>query len=173
MSINKSAELTKLCEFSEDQKWQLVYRATEHGFGYDDFHAKCTKKNKCLTIIKSDNGNVFGGYTDASWNKSDRKVADENAFLFSLINRDNNPLKMRCFNPEKAINGNSSSLFMQCYGSELVLYSNSNVNKSSFSNLGLTYKHPTFSYGSSKAKEFLAGGKKFKTLEIEMYVKLR
>ena len=31
------------------------------------FHAKCDKKFKTLTIVKSTNGNIFGGYTSADW----------------------------------------------------------------------------------------------------------
>ena len=55
-----------LCEIPIDSKWTLTYRATEHGFGFNDFHLKCAEQEKCLTIVKSENGNVFGGYIDGA-----------------------------------------------------------------------------------------------------------
>ena len=67
---SSSKDLIKLCEFPVHQKWQLVYRATDHGFGFKDFHAKCSGQNRCLTIVKSESGNIFGGYTDGAWSKS-------------------------------------------------------------------------------------------------------
>ena len=172
MSINNSAELTKLCEFPEYQKWQLVYRATEHGFGFNDFHAKSINLNNCLTIIKSESGNVFGGYTDATWNKRFKYTPDKNSFIFSLINKDNKPLKMKCSTPEYAVYGNPCP-WIQGYGSgtDLALCSNSNVNNFSQSNLGFSYIHPSYAKASTHSNEFLAGSFNFKTIEIEMYIK--
>jgi hypothetical protein len=60
-------ELIKLCEFSADQKWKLIYRATQNGFEASKFHNKCDNKLNTFVIIKSTNGNVFGGYTEQSW----------------------------------------------------------------------------------------------------------
>ena len=157
--------ISKLCEFSKDQRWQLVYRATEHGFGFNDFHSKCA--NKCSTIIKSDHGNVFGGYTDAAWNKSDGYSADQNAFLFSRINRDNNPCKIKCLSPQEAVRGHSGP-YIQCYGSatDFGLCSNSNVNKESYYFLGNSYNHPFYATDFKESNRFLAGSNYFQTLEI-------
>jgi hypothetical protein len=56
-----------LCGFPKNQKWSLLYRASEHGFLPKDFHSKCDDKSNTLTIIKSSNGYVFGGYTSFEW----------------------------------------------------------------------------------------------------------
>jgi hypothetical protein len=57
-------ELMTLCEFPVDQKWRLIYKGSEDGFKASDFHSKCDNKPNTLVVIKSSNGNVFGGYTD-------------------------------------------------------------------------------------------------------------
>ena len=145
-----------------------MYRASENGFGFEDFHAKCAGHKKCLTIIKSDSGNVFGGYTDTRWNESKSWIPDNKAFLFSLINKDSNPVKIKCSRSFSAV---SSGSWIQQYGHDLYLSSNSNVITESWSNLGFAYKHPSYVYDSTQAGEFLPGSEFFKTLEIEMYIK--
>jgi hypothetical protein len=49
------------------------------------------------------------------------------------------------------------------------IYSDSNTNTFSNSNLGHSYQHPDYQKGSNKAKSFLAGSYKFLTSEIEVY----
>lgn len=51
-----------LCEFSADQEWNSLYRASQDGFEAAQFHSKSDNKPNTLVLIKSANGNVFGGY---------------------------------------------------------------------------------------------------------------
>ena len=67
-------ELMSLCEFSKDQKWNLIYKGSKDGFKASDFHSKCDDKSNTLVIVKSSNGNVFGGYTEQSWSGSDINI---------------------------------------------------------------------------------------------------
>jgi hypothetical protein len=60
----KTSELMFLCEFQNTLKWNLIYRASQDGFEAANFHSKCDNKPNTLVIIKSENGNIFGGYTD-------------------------------------------------------------------------------------------------------------
>jgi hypothetical protein len=62
IELDQFKDLLNLCEFSVDQKWILIYRASQ-----DAFHAKCDNKPNTFIIIKSTNGNVFGGYIEQSW----------------------------------------------------------------------------------------------------------
>jgi hypothetical protein len=41
-----------------------------------------------LRVIKSENGNIFGGYTTKAWDSNWESVTDPNAFIFSLINKE-------------------------------------------------------------------------------------
>ena len=122
------------------------------GFGKNDFDKNLdswrnwTCNANCLTIIKSENGNIFGGYTDDRWSGNLNEIVDDkNAFLFSLINKDNTPLKMKCVGGDNAIFGSQYDL--QHYGlistPDLAICSDSNVNKKCESDLGECYKHPT------------------------------
>jgi hypothetical protein len=98
-----------LCEFPTNQKWDLLYRATRDGFAAADFHKRCDNKAKTLTIIKSTNGNIFGGYTDKAWMSDKQWYSDPNAFLFSLVNKDDKPFKAKVSsNGQNAIFCNSS-----------------------------------------------------------------
>ena len=111
-----------------------------------------------------------------TWNVPIRGIVDANEYLFSLINKDNNPLKIKCLIYEDAAFG-PSDIAIQVYGSfqvggggnDLIISADSNVNTGSHSNLGNIYKHPVYALGSTLAREFLAGSYRFKTLEIEMF----
>ena len=65
-------ELIKLCEFSPNDKWTLLYRATRDGFGSDDFHSKCDGQPNTLTIFKAkESSYIFGGFTTVMWDSSE------------------------------------------------------------------------------------------------------
>ena len=101
---NQQAEqLMTLCEFSLKQKWKLVYRAFRDSFEVGNFHSKCDSKTSTLIVIQSTSGNVFGGYTQQNWLHKGSYKLDRNAFIFSLINKENRPLLMRCHDPAHAI----------------------------------------------------------------------
>ena len=109
MSENQSIDLIKLCEFNSNTKFELIYKATRDGFKVSDFHAKCDNISKTFAIIKvAGNENIFGGYTEALWNSQihankPKHRKDRNAFIFSLVNNDNNPIKMKVKQPNVAI----------------------------------------------------------------------
>jgi hypothetical protein len=58
-----------------------------------NFHTKCDTVANTLTIIKSTNGNIFGGFTEKAWDSSSGYVIDPKAFVFSLVNNENKPFK--------------------------------------------------------------------------------
>jgi hypothetical protein len=65
--LKQSFELIELCEFSLNDKWSLLYRATRDGFDSGDFHAKCDGHSNTLTILKAKQSSyIFGGYTTVS-----------------------------------------------------------------------------------------------------------
>lgn len=86
-----------ISECKSDDDWKLLYKATINGFKSEIFHKKCDHYKNTLTIIKSSNGNVFGGYTTQSWTPNDHNYkSDKDAFIFSLENKNNKPLKIEC-----------------------------------------------------------------------------
>ncbi len=145
----------------------MVFFVSRDGFGAKDFHSKCNGHSNTLTILKAKgSSNIFGGFTSVHWGSSDYK-SDPNAFIFSLTNKDNKPLKMK-------VNPNRHEWAIRChsecgptFGHDIIIANNGN----SYSNLGCYYKHPQYAEGTYEAKKFLAGSNKFQLDEIEVYQK--
>jgi len=165
-------DLISLCEFPFGKKWSLIYRASRDGFEANKFHTKCDNKSKTLIIIKSTNGYVFGGYTEKSWNHSGGLFSDAkndpNSFIFSLINKNQRPIKLK-WSQKYAIYCHTMCGPVFGGGSDLSIADQSNVNTDSYSNLGCSFTHPDYAYESNEAKSFLAGSSKFQVSEIEVY----
>jgi hypothetical protein len=171
---NQPNELIKLCEFSPNDKWTLLYRGTRDGFGAKDFHSRCDNKSPTLSICKAKQSSyVFGGFTSVSWESMAVGTckSDPNAFLFNLTNKDNKPLKMK-------INPNQHKYAICCYssfgtifGNDICIANNANTTMNSYSYLGFTYKHPQYEVETNEAQTFLAGSHKFQLDEIEVYLK--
>ena len=164
--------LIKLCEFSPNDKWSLLYRGTRDGFGTNEFHSKCNGKSNTLTLLKAKENNfIFGGFTMVSWDSSSGWKSDANAFIFSLTNKDNQPLKMKIglFRHQYAIRCHSS--FGPRFGDDIHIADDANTTMDSYSNLGCDYKHPQYARGTNEVKSFLAGSFNFRLDEIEVYQK--
>ena len=167
-------KLIKLCEFSPNDKWSLLYRGTRDGFGAKDFHSKCDGHSNTLTIFKAKGSSyIFGGYTTVDWESpTDRKCkSDPNAFIFSLKNKDNKPVKINIIPVyhDHAIYCHSSS--GPTFGGDIIIVNNANTTMESYSYLGSSYEHPQYEYGTNEAKSFLGGSYRFQLDEIEVYQK--
>ena len=62
----------------------LLYRASRDGFTNAAFHKKCDGRARTITIIKTRDNYVFGGYTGASWDSTSGYKTDTTAYIFSL-----------------------------------------------------------------------------------------
>jgi len=51
----------------ENKKADLVYRGTRDGLDPKFFHEKCGRMAGSLGIIRTEDGDIFGGYTDIPW----------------------------------------------------------------------------------------------------------
>ena len=165
----QSIELIKLCEFSPNDKWSLLYRATRDGFKPRDFHLKCDGQSNNLTIFKAKESEfIFGGFTTADWNSTGGYKSDTNAFLFSLTNNDNKPLKIKAHPGyhDHAIRCDSKCGPSFGEGPDIHI---GKITSGSYSNLGYSYAHPQYAYKSNEAQGFLAGSTHFQLDEIEVY----
>jgi hypothetical protein len=166
-------QVIELCEFSSNDKWSLLYRGTRDGFGgSDDFHSQCDGHSNTFTIFKAKESEfIFGGFTAVEWDGSSIWKSDPNAFIFSLTNKDNKPLKMKIhpYKHEYAIECHSS--FGPTFSFDIRIANNANTTMSCSSNLGFAYKHPQYGYGTNEAQTFLAGSYSFQLDEIEVYQK--
>lgn len=170
LTADQMQELMDMCGFKRNQHFTLLYRASQDGFSSNDFHAKCNGFTNTLTIIRTVDSYVFGGYTTAKWSRKGGYEHDSHAFIFSYINKSQKPKVFKCILPQYAIECNSAC--GPAFGkNDLHIASNSNVNEFSHSNLGTAYKHPLYEYGSNEARTFLAGDFSFQTNEIEVLKK--
>jgi hypothetical protein len=173
MNADQKVQLANLCEFPQDQKWNLKYRASRDGFKGTDFHAKCNGVPNTLTVIKSTHGNIFGGFTEKQWTSLRCTVRDPKAYIFSLVNQENKPFKSVCSN-RGAIRCNH--YYGPMFGDDaserdIWITSESNSYEHSTSNFGLRFQHPDYVKGTERANTILAGSNYFQTLEIEVFTK--
>jgi hypothetical protein len=155
------SELINLCEFTPNDKWTLLYRGTRDGFGSDVFHSRCDGHTNTLTILKAKQSSyIFGGFTTVSWDGSSLWKSDRNAFIFSLTNKDNKPLKIKIDSNEHQHAICCYSKFGPIFGIEIVIANNTNTTMDSYSNLGWAYLHPLYTYRSNEAETFLSGSHK-------------
>lgn len=85
LSADQQTQLNRLFG-SESQQWQLLYSASRDGYAAKAFHTACDDRNPTMTIIRSKNGWIFGGFTSIAWSSKKQSLADPYAFLFTLKN---------------------------------------------------------------------------------------
>jgi len=176
LNVLQSIQLNEWIGLSKTQEWKAIYIATRDGFSGNIFHQKCDNITPTITIIKTPNGNIFGGYTPCNWIVSTNGyLYDQNSFLFSLINTLGKPLKI----VHSGSNLNSIysiANYGPTFGSGHDIYccNNSNTTSGSYSNLGYSFPLtdlPNYAYDSNNAKNLLAGSYNFLTSEIEVFQK--
>lgn len=83
----------KLNEFydKKDQLWSLIYKGTRDGFDAAAFHNRANNQGPTMTIIRSTDGYIFGGYASQAWTSADNYTDAANSFLFLLTNANGSP----------------------------------------------------------------------------------
>jgi len=63
---------------------KLLFKASKDGWdAYNDFHSKCDDQGTTLTVVRSPEGYIYGGYTEQSWREYGGNYrTDERAWLF-------------------------------------------------------------------------------------------
>jgi hypothetical protein len=63
----------------------LLYKAKRDGFKVGDFHSRCDGKAPTISVIHSEHGKTFGGYTNLSWHKNYKFISGEGkSFIFQM-----------------------------------------------------------------------------------------
>lgn len=153
--------------FPNDTVYSLIYQATRNGFSISDFHSKCDGIEYTLTIIRTTNSYVFGGFTSRDWSSQQGQFeSDSNAFLFSLVNPFNNlPIKMNIDLPDFAIRSDESLI---TFGYEIILNDNSNREISfGWPSSVNSFKLASFLNGTGSL--LIGGSTGFYSSEIEVY----
>jgi hypothetical protein len=148
---------------------ELLYRASRDGFKVTDFHRLCDNKGATVTVIRSNEGYVLGGYVDQSWRSSIGWIASSSAFLFSLVHPSSS-VAMKL-----PLNGTNNECAMFCSslcgpafggGHDIAVCDPANTNSNSYTNLGDSYTLPD---GIKDGKTFFTGAYHFQASEVEVY----
>ena len=67
-------------------KYELIFRMSENGTDSSDFHKYCDNKGSTLTLVKTSEDKIFGGFTPLNWNENGGYYNDlsNQTFIFSL-----------------------------------------------------------------------------------------
>ena len=122
-------------------KLELLMRGTRVCFSSKTLHELCDAKGPTLSLVESDLGKIFGGFTTVAWMSYDcRYFADLPAFVFSLSNK---TIHKQHRYKNYAVSHDKSQLIVFGRGNDICIYDNCNLRKDSFCNLGDTYEAPS------------------------------
>lgn len=117
-------------------KFELIYRASKHGWGGYNFHQKCDKKGPTVVVIQATTGERFGGYSPFDWisDGTGPYFPTTKSFLFSLDSEE----KLGVKEQQHAVY--SHSAWGPCWGnvSDLAITDQCHVS-GSYSDTGNTY----------------------------------
>lgn len=165
----------------KEQTWKLQYRASVHGFGARPFHKRCDDKGATVTVARSEDGYLFGGYNGRSWAPWDdpqsggsKPEAKSAPFIFSLTNPWEGVGPMRLMHRSgleaTTCNINFGPVWGGAQGSDLKIFGYpTGSSKFAKSALGTVYEVPPASSLYSPST-FLAGKDHFPIVEVEVFV---
>ncbi|XP_011066219.1 PREDICTED: uncharacterized protein LOC105153173 isoform X1 [Acromyrmex echinatior] len=149
------------------QGWRLVYRASTHGYSAASFHRHCDNVCPTYVIVLGVRGEICGGYSDVPWGKTNSKaqyITSEKSFLFTLTNnQDVPPTKFDIVKKSFAICYHPDIGPIFGAGADLLIASNCNVNKESYSNLPHSYD------GDHASNQLLMGDYHFSVIDYEVF----
>ncbi|KAK8791926.1 hypothetical protein WA158_005303 [Blastocystis sp. Blastoise] len=136
--ITKEQENVLMKWLGPQKSWKLLYIASANNFSAKPFHKMCDNKGETVTLIKhighNNHINIFGGYTDQSWDKSHegyKSYSDE--FIFTLSNEHGVPptkYKYCDIDEDNAIY--CSKERGPCFGSDITITDRCHYNNNSY-----------------------------------------
>lgn len=156
---------------------QLLYRGTQDGFAACTFHQHCDNQLGTITLVKTAGGYIFGGYTlenlgsynvynyNYGYTSATTSQTDPIAFIFSLVNKYNYPIRMNVKENCNSVTQNAS-LGPTFGDKDFIICNNSDTCAESSSFVGNNYQLPEgyFSVGES-----LAESQNFFVEELEIF----
>ena len=73
------------------QSFELLFRSTRDGFCKQAFHKLCDEKGPTVVVARKSDGDLFGGYTEMSWNTKKGWKQCRRAFLFTYASSTSGP----------------------------------------------------------------------------------
>ena len=111
------------------KKSKLLLDSKIDGDKTETFYKKCGGKSPTIVLVKTTEGNKFGGYTTFSWeNKNEGIIKDNNCFIFSL----NKMKKYNIVKPENAIQTNDDYFAFGGSDSDFLILNNCHSTKENY-----------------------------------------
>ena len=82
--INDLNKISKWIDSNKEITYKLLFKKTRDGDTTKRFHDFCDNKGKTVTIIETNEGKKFGGFTNENWDLFSGYKKNENDFVFSL-----------------------------------------------------------------------------------------
>ena len=164
----------------------LLYRGSRDGFKASDFHDRCNNKGETLTIIKSNDGYIFGGYTEIDWDNTTwngkmgeknnaRRDGKGNEFVFTLKNPHNIPPSK--YNMQKSWLNHSICCDVDLgpiFGcNDIRIENNCNLRNNSFTYYDFKPGEYCFDDTTGKKRLLFTGNNKLLVKEIEVFNVIR
>ena len=165
---------------------KLLYRGSRDGFTSQSFHYKCDNKGETLTIIKSNDNYIFGGYTEINWdstiwngicgeNNNARREGKGNEFVFTLKNPHNIPpskynMKKNWLNHSICCDVNLGPIF-GC--NDIRIEDNCNIKENKFTYYDFQKGEFCFEDTTGHKRLLFTGKTSFLVKEIEVYKIIR
>ena len=147
---------------------ELLSRGSRDGWKASDVNSNCDNKGATITVIRSSDGFIFGGFSDKSWKSSVGWCESDKAFLFSLkipsseVGITKMGIKQNMCSQAMLYHSSYDPNF-GC-GYDFCIKSDANSNSDSYSNIGHTYELPP-----GQTNTFSVGSNNFKVSEIEVF----
>ena len=138
---------------------KLLYQASRDGFCSEDFHKRCDGKKNTVTLIKDTNDRIFGGFTDAEWDKSNTYKEGNKGFIFSIND------KKIYYNKNSDYNIFCDKDYGPIFGDGVLVIKN-NCNEHNYNCDWTDFKH---AYDTPNGQKSLAGEGNFKVIDYRVY----
>jgi len=158
--------LETMNEWLPNRRFQLLYKASVDGYAASDFHRACDNKGPTLTLIRSKNGFVFGGYSVLPFDSTTNGYKNHSeGFIFTLSNPHNIPPTKYPRKQQSTFAIFSYSTYGPTFGNghDIYVANNSNQNSTSYTNFPYAYEDST-----GKGQNTFTGAKYFTTTDIEV-----
>jgi len=145
-------------------QWVLRYRGTRNSFGSANFHSCCNNVGPTITIVRSTNGFLFGGYNPNAWGITGNYQGGGGSFIFTLSNPYGSVPTVFHFKSGNGPYDHPSYGPTWGGGHDLYISNGCNGNNSSYSNFPNSYSD-ILGYGNNT----FTGAKNFQVAEIEVF----
>lgn len=163
-NILNDKQKKQLLFWIDNKSANLIYSATQHGFSASSFHQHCDNKGGTITVIRTSQGYIFGGFTEHSWESKDALCTKIGAsWIFTLCNPYN---IVHQYFPDTGnkIGITCNSAYGPVFGaSDIAVSSDSNYSTSSI-------KFPNcYQDTTGRGVNVFAGSSIFQTNEVEVF----